>query len=50
MTNVNPDEKADKHLKVSFEHANTPWQNMLKTYTIMGVGYAIIYGIIPLIV
>ena len=50
ITNLDPAAQADKHLKIQFEHANTPWQDMLKTYAIMGAGYSIIYGIIPLIV
>ena len=50
MPNLDPSAEADKTTKVVFGYKNTPWQAMLKTYAIMGFGYAIIYGIIPLIV
>lgn len=47
---VEPSEDADEDLQIEHKYQYTPWQAMLKTYAIMGVGYAIIYGIIPLIV
>lgn len=47
---LDPAENVDKELKIKFEHANTPWQDMLKTYAIMGFSYSIIYGVIPFIV
>ena len=47
---VEPSTEVDKISKIRFEQEHTPWQAMMKTYAIMGFGYLIMYGIIPLIV
>lgn len=50
IPHIEPNERVDQILKIEFKHPFTPHMSMLKAYGIMGIGYAIIYGVIPLLV
>ena len=46
---VDPNERVEEIFKVEWKVKHTPYQAMLKSYAIIGAGYIIMYGIIPLL-